>query len=720
VGLLAAVLVQVPVLGASAVEELTKRLPEETIGFAATSGGDALRGDFEKTTLGRIWNDPGVRTFVQSIRTELLTKVKQQADDPNAPQKIEMVRNLVRLALSRPVLLGITQVQTQEGPPIGGFVILDAGDRKDQFAGVVGKLEAMIGPDKVIDTEIGTLKMRGLKDTQDMPLYWGWVGNHLIVAVNDAGGTIARYASQPRAAVPAYLSKVPAHGDALAVHYDYQRIIRMIGGIAREEGGEKQANMLTAAFKGLGLNELRTLTVRVGFSGPDLVAQTFLAVPTPTTGVLAACKPVELSWLGAVDARAITASLTNWDLAGLYDTIMNTLQAVSPDEAFPAVQKALAGFESQAGVRMRADLLASLAGPMASYVMPAGAIMESPMGGFVVVAKLKDAAAFEKSMTALGKFAGEKAGGMLQVSEQTRDDGRTVHVWTIAPLAMMGVMPSWSVASDHVILGSSTSLCDLGVQQLVSKGADGKSLLDTEGYKKVSADLPKNLTNFTYTDAQVQLNQTMMQLHQMWPMLAMLAGQQGVKLPVALPSLAQIAKDIGPSVSYGYAGPDGFYSYHRGPGIEASMGAVAGGAIGAGVALPALAKAREKARTVASMSHLKQIGLALHMYADENDDKLPPDLDKLGSHLPDRSMLESPRKPKGFSGPSYVYVPGQTLEMNPGNIVAYENPEFAKDKILVLFLDGHVEAMTREAFQRELEETKERLGGSKAEPGTNV
>jgi len=58
--------------------------------------------------------------------------------------------------------------------------------------------------------------------------------------------------------------------------------------------------------------------------------------------------------------------------------------------------------------------------------------------------------------------------------------------------------------------------------------------------------------------------------------------------------------------------------------------------------------------------------------------------------------------------------------MNPGNIVAYENPEFAKDKILVLFLDGHVEAMTREAFQRELEETKERLGGSKAEPGTNV
>ena len=56
--------VRVPaVMGGSAAEELTKRLPDGTIAFVATSGCDALKGYFEKTILGRICKDPEVRTF---------------------------------------------------------------------------------------------------------------------------------------------------------------------------------------------------------------------------------------------------------------------------------------------------------------------------------------------------------------------------------------------------------------------------------------------------------------------------------------------------------------------------------------------------------------------------------------------------------------------------------------------------------------------------------
>jgi prepilin-type processing-associated H-X9-DG protein len=48
--------------------------------------------------------------------------------------------------------------------------------------------------------------------------------------------------------------------------------------------------------------------------------------------------------------------------------------------------------------------------------------------------------------------------------------------------------------------------------------------------------------------------------------------------------------------------------------------------------------------------------------------------------------------------------------MNPGNIVAYENPQFRADGVNVLFLDGHVESMKPDAFRQELKETYERLG----------
>lgn len=696
--------------GASAVEELTRRMPDDAVAFVGTSGGDALKGDFEKTILGRIWNDQGVRTFCQSIKTELMAKAGQESGDPNIPQKVDMALSFVRLAVSRPVLVGVSQVKVEDGPPVGGFAILDAGDRKAEIAAAVSKLEAMAGPEEIVDKQVGSLKMRSPKDNDGVPLYWGWIGSHFVVAVNDAQGAVAKYVSQPRAATPAYLGKLPANGDALVAHCDWQKISKLIDGVVREEGGEKEAGTLAAVLKGLGVSELKSLTARVGFAGADLIAQGRLEMPAPTSGVFAACRPVDLSWLRAVDVRAVTASACNWDLAAVYDTIMSTVKTASPDEAYPGIQNAIAGFESEAKLRIRGDLLASLEGPAVSYVVPAGAMPEAPMGGFVMVAKLKDAASFEKAMTALGAFVAAKASGMLQISEQKRDDGRTVHIWTIAPLAMAGMMPTWSVVSDHVVIGSSNQLCDRGVEQLVSKAPDTKSLLDADGYKKVAGQLPKSLVSFTYTDSQVQLNQTMMQLQQLWPMATMMAMQGGFKLPAVLPSLTHIAKDMGPSCSYSYYGPDGFYSYHRGPGIEVSLATVAGGAIGAGIALPAMARAREQARIAVSMNNLKQLGLACHMYAEDHQGKFPDDLEKAKSYYRDSKILESPRKPKDFEGPSYIYIPGQSQEGYPGNIVVYENPEFAGEKIVALFLDGHVERMPPDRFQSELEATYERLG----------
>src|SRR6266851_935615 len=43
----------------------------------------------------------------------------------------------------------------------------------------------------------------------------------------------------------------------------------------------------------------------------------------------------------------------------------------------------------------------------------------------------------------------------------------------------------------------------------------------------------------------------------------------------------------------------------------------------AAMLLPALSTAREKAKVAYCVGNLHQIGLALHLYADENDDKFP-------------------------------------------------------------------------------------------------
>src|SRR5579871_2912360 len=65
----------------------------------------------------------------------------------------------------------------------------------------------------------------------------------------------------------------------------------------------------------------------------------------------------------------------------------------------------------------------------------------------------------------------------------------------------------------------------------------------------------------------------------------------------------------------------------------------------AAMLLPALNKAREKAKSALCVSNLKQIGLAVGLYADDNDDCFPPGYAK-GANS-DWHLIISPYLAKG-------------------------------------------------------------------------
>jgi len=686
-------------------------MPDDVMYFVALGGGAAVEGDFQKTTLGKLWNDPGTQSFVNSVKTTVLTKIAEEAGEDEASAMIALATGYARLVLDRPLVMGIAGAEAEEGPPACVFAILDAGPRKADLADALTQVENMLGEDEICDTQVGSLAMHGLEDNDDVPLYWGWVGNYLVFAVNDAKGAVTTHLTTPRSAATGYLNKVPGKGDLLAVYYDVGKILSIVNVVAESEGGEEDFAPIKAALEELGLNSLGAIVARVGFSGSQMVSDTFVAAPAPRKGLLAAFQPVDPAVLGMVDAQAVTASAFNCDVAGIYDTVMKAIKAASPDEGYPEIQEGLAEFESEAGFSIRNGLLKSLGGPVVFYTLPAGQMVEAPMGGIVVNLKLNDAALFEKTMKGLGDFIAKMAEGMLQVGEQKADDGRTIHVWASPPLAFAQVMPTWAIVDNQVIIGSNTALCKMGIDR-ASGDASGKSLRDAAGFKKIAANLPKNLLSLTYTDSQVMFNQMMMQLQQFWPMANMAAAQAKIKLPMMLPQLGHIAQELQPACEYTYLSPDGFHSHYQGSGLEVSLRGIAGGAFGAGFALPALARARSQARSAVAMSHLKQIGLAVILYAEDHDGKLPEKLDDVRKTYLDGQLLKSPRKPTDFDGPSYLYVSGHSMGKDDAweNVVAYENPEFCDDRITVVFLDGHVEAMTRERFREKLQATYERLG----------
>jgi hypothetical protein len=692
----------------SAAEQLLTVMPDDVVGFVATSGCDNLKPAFEKTILGRIWSDPNVITFREAIKKELLAKAGQEKPELKDAGAFDLVEGIIRQVTARPLVIGVARKDNAQGPPLYGFAILDAGPRKDEIASALTKLESFADEGDIIEIEVGSAKMHGPKNAGDVPGYWGWVGNYFVFAINDGKGLALKYVqgnnSRP---APAYLQNVPGSGDALIVHINREKVFDILSTIARMEGGEQEFGAIETAIRELGLNNIKSLTERVGFDGPDIVGNCFLEMPEPRTGLLANFKTINLSMFDMADSGAISATAMNCDIAGIYDTVMNAGRTVIGND-FMEVEQGIAAIESELNFKIRQGLLESLSGPMLFYAMPSGVTVQSPQGGFVIIAQLKNAKLWEDSLTALGKFAAEKSEGMVQVSSQVQD-GRTVNTWAVMPLAMAQIMPSWTVVGDQVVIGSNPALLTSAVNQIKS---GTKSIRGTEGFIKVTARLPDNLLSFKYGDSKLQFTQLTTAAQQFWPMATMFASNAGLKLPFVLPQLSHIAQDMGSSCQYSWFDAQGLRGHYRGAGIEPSLGAVAGGAIGAGILMPALARAREQGKNAVSMSNLKQLGLAVIMYADDRDGKLPDNFEQAKEYYKDSKILESPLKPKGFAGPSYIYVSGHSMkaESPARQIVAYENPEYCKDTITTLFLDGHVEKMQKDRFLETLEATYKQLG----------
>jgi len=99
----------------------------------------------------------------------------------------------------------------------------------------------------------------------------------------------------------------------------------------------------------------------------------------------------------------------------------------------------------------------------------------------------------------------------------------------------------------------------------------------------------------------------------------------------------------------------------------------------AGLLLPALASAKEKARRAKCMSNIKQIGLAIQMYANENADSVPLDpypgnsasphwSGKSGTELSNLNMAQGDSITKFGGTESIMYCPGYTSSFGPADV----------------------------------------------------
>ncbi len=145
--------------------------------------------------------------------------------------------------------------------------------------------------------------------------------------------------------------------------------------------------------------------------------------------------------------------------------------------------------------------------------------------------------------------------------------------------------------------------------------------------------------------------------------------------------------------------------------LQAAVAAPAAVAIMAGMLLPVLSKAREKARRVNSAGNLKSMGLACLMFSGETGGRFPePDGDEGLNKLVEENILNlgkvyiNPNDEKRKADPlaekltdannSYVYIGAGFSDDDAeatSTPIAFEKPIPNRNWINVLFIDGHVE-----------------------------
>ena len=105
---------------------------------------DELKPAFEKTILGKIWNDPNVQTFVKSVKNEIVSKIKKEINDANNAKIFDDAVNFADLLLKRPIVIGAAVwTRVQRKSPLFGFAIIDASTKQVEIAKAIIRFESL-------------------------------------------------------------------------------------------------------------------------------------------------------------------------------------------------------------------------------------------------------------------------------------------------------------------------------------------------------------------------------------------------------------------------------------------------------------------------------------------------------------------------------------------------------------------------------------------------
>lgn len=451
------------------------------------------------------------------------------------------------------------------------------------------------------------------------------------------------------------------------------------------------------------------------FDGKDWTNQAFVEAPEPRTSlvkVLFDARPMSRDLLSAVPRTATMAATLQFDLGGLLGEVRTMVRKLDA-QASADFEQGLDRIKQVIGMDLQQDVLDSLGTEWALYSDPRTG--GTGILGLTVVNRLKDPAKAEKALTALEKLANDAfkeatARDRMTVAFTTTKVGQT----TIHYLAVPAVAPGWAVRDGNLYVGVYPQTVAAAADHVAAKG---RSILENEDFQAVQKRLgvtdPASVQFTDLPKVAADGYQDILMSAQAYLGLADLFGAQTPALTV--PPLAKLLPHVAPAGAATWVDKDGWHMKQvmPFPGSEFLGAGAAGGlvtvvqamAIG-GVAPRAVVREQHQAAMQRGAANLRQVGLAMMVYANTHQGAFPKSLGELvlTGDLPAEACLDPA---KGRAVPAldreglaawvdqntdYVYLgAGKKDPAGATTVLVHEKIRPDSVQVQILFGDGHVE-----------------------------
>lgn len=592
--------------------------PEECLFYSSWNGTGVPDPNSENQT-ERLLAEPEVQEFGQQLAVQI-RKALGSATKQNAQTEVlaEALPVVLRTLAMRPGAVYLSKVvPTPPNVTVDAALLISAGDEgprlREALARLEGLLAGVLGDRASIEkTKIAGVEFKRLAPAPDAPVFlWGFKDELFILAIgqDEAESLLKRLAEDHK--TPEWLKDVREELDSdRPAGVTYVNLADIL---------ETAAPFIPApksALDTLGISQLDYLASIRGLEGPGMVTRSLLAIEGKPQGLLKLipAKPLEIDDLKFIPRSATSAAVVRFDLEDAYRTGLSLASAFNP-EAVQQYETALAQGEQQIGLKLIDDLLKPLGDRWTMYSAAEGGGLWS-MGGLVVSVSLDDSERFAATHDRVLAMAQ----GLLanQEKPQVRIRQTTmagVKVYTLQPNVPFFVAPSWAITKDRLIV----TLSRQAIKSVLERPSKAASLANLDDVRKALEDGP---SSFAYQDTAALVTSLYPLLEMLDPLISGGLGQQGIEFDLpTLPSLAVLRRHLTPTIGTLRLTDEGFLSEQVGSAaVGVDMATVAPMAVG--LALPAIASARERGRKMVAMNNLRNIGMAM-LSAANTDGRLP-------------------------------------------------------------------------------------------------